>query len=111
MQGGKFNKPFGLFLIIVCCLGSKLIFGPANILLTSLAQGHVQWPPWEILTMSMPFLAHWERAKFFLLKVILAPLIYHFEMYLFEMKPQIIRKMSKDSHSPGMWLIERDLFK
>lgn len=39
---------------------------------------------------------------------VLSPLIYHFEMYLFKMKPQIIRKTSKGLEPHNMWLIERD---
>ena len=76
---------FGLFSSIFCCVGGKPNLGPANILLTSLAQGHVHWPPWKSLTVSVPLFAHWERQKFFLLKAILSPLICHFEMYLFKM--------------------------
>lgn len=50
----------------------------------------------------MPFLARWEEQKFFLRKVILSPLIYHFEMHCFKMKPQIIRETSKGMEPHNM---------
>lgn len=36
--------------VLFSYLGRKQILGPDNILLTSLAQSHVQWLSWKILT-------------------------------------------------------------
>ena len=47
-QGGKFNKPFGLPCSVFCYVRGKLIFGLANIVVSSLAHGHVQWHPGRV---------------------------------------------------------------
>lgn len=80
LQGGKWNKPLGLSLILLSRSGRKLLFGSDNILLTSLEDSNFVSAIYDILGK---------------VDVILFPLPYHNEMYILEMKPQIMRKIGK----------------